>query len=133
MRLKGRRVVGGTAEGELVVSKKPLSFLGGVDPETGVVTDAESDIKGQNIAGKVLAFPRGKGSTVGSYVIYALKKNGKAPRAIIVGEAETIVATGAIIAEIPMVDGIDVSKLKNGARVRVNGDSGEVEVLNSGE
>jgi hypothetical protein len=133
MKLKGRRVVGGTAEGELVVSQKPLSFLGGVDPETGVVTDAESDIRGQNISGKVLAFPRGKGSTVGSYVIYALKKNGKAPKAIIVGEAETIVATGAIIAEIPMVDGIDVSKLKNGATVRVNGDSGEVEVLNSGE
>lgn len=129
MKLKGRKIVGGKAEGELVVSQKPLSFLGGVDPETGVVTDAESDIRGESIAGKILAFPRGKGSTVGSYVIYALKKNGKAPRAIIVGEAETIVATGAIIAGIPMVDGIDVSKLKSGMRVRVNADSGEVEIL----
>ena len=129
MKLKGRKIVGGKAEGELAVSQKPLSFLGGVDPETGVVTDAESDIRGESIAGKILAFPRGKGSTVGSYVIYALKKNGKAPRAIIVGEAETIVATGAIIAGIPMVDGIDVSKLKSGMRVRVNADSGEVEIL----
>ena len=128
MKLKGRKVVGGKAEGELIVSKKPLSFLGGVDPETGIVTDAESDIRGQSIAGKILAFPRGKGSTVGSYVIYALKKNGKAPKAIIVGEAETIVATGAIIASIPMVQGIDVSKLKSGTRVRVDADSGEVEV-----
>ena len=129
MKLKGKRVVGGKAEGELIVSKKPLSFLGGVDPETGIVTDAESDIRGQSIAGKILAFPRGKGSTVGSYVIYALKKNGKAPKAIIVGEAETIVATGAIIAGIPMVQGIDVSKLKTGQRVRINADEGEVEVL----
>ncbi|GAB6135569.1 DUF126 domain-containing protein [Thermococcus prieurii] len=128
MKLKGRKVVGGKAEGELIVSKKPLSFLGGVDPETGIVTDAESDIRGQSIADKILAFPRGKGSTVGSYVIYALKKNGKAPKAIIVGEAETIVATGAIIAGIPMVQGVDVSKLKSGARVRVDADSGEVEV-----
>ena len=128
MKLKGRKVVGGKAEGELIVSKKPLSFLGGVDPETGIVTDAESDIRGQSIAGKILAFPRGKGSTVGSYVIYALKKNGKAPKAIIVGEAETIVATGAIIAGIPMVQGIDVSKLKSGTRVRVDADLGEVEV-----
>ncbi|AFL94381.1 hypothetical protein CL1_0166 [Thermococcus cleftensis] len=126
--MKGRKIVGGKAEGELIVSQKPLSFLGGVDPETGIVTDAESDIRGQSIAGKILAFPRGKGSTVGSYVIYALKKNGKAPKAIIVGEAETIVATGAIIAGIPMVDGIDVSKLRSGDRVRVDADSGEVEV-----
>jgi predicted aconitase with swiveling domain len=128
MKLKGRKVVGGKAEGELIASKKPLSFLGGVDPETGIVTDAESDIRGQSIAGKILAFPRGKGSTVGSYVIYALKKNGKAPKAIIVGEAETIVATGAIIAGIPMVQGIDVSKLRSGMKVKVDADSGEVEV-----
>jgi len=133
MRLKGRKIVGGNAEGELIVSQRPLSFLGGVDPETGIVTDAESDIKGQSIAGKILAFPRGKGSTVGSYVIYALKKNGKAPKAIIVGEAETIVATGAIIANIPMVDGIDVSKLRTGSRVRVNAEAGEIEILEGGQ
>jgi predicted aconitase with swiveling domain len=128
MKLKGKKVVGGKAEGELVVSQKPLSFLGGVDPETGIVTDAESDIRGESIAGKILAFPRGKGSTVGSYVIYALKKNGKAPRAIIVGEAETIVATGAIIAGIPMVQGIDVSKLKSGMKAKVDAETGEVEI-----
>ena len=132
MKLKGRKIVGGKAEGELIVSQKPLSFLGGVDPETGIVTDAESDIRGESIAGKILAFPRGKGSTVGSYIIYALKKNGKAPKAIIVGEAETIVATGAIIAGIPMVDGIDISKLKSGAKVMVDADRGEVEVHESG-
>ncbi|WP_457752424.1 DUF126 domain-containing protein [Thermococcus sp.] len=133
MKLKGRKIVGGKVEGELIVSQKPLSFLGGVDPETGVVTDAESDIRGQSIAGKVLAFPRGKGSTVGSYVIYALKKNGKAPKAIIVGEAETIVATGAIIADIPMVDGIDVSRLRTGSKVRVNAETGEIEILEEGQ
>ncbi|MCD6373646.1 MAG: DUF126 domain-containing protein [Thermococcus sp.] len=131
MKLRGRKIVGGKVEGELIVSQKPLSFLGGVDPETGIVTDAESDIRGQSIAGKILAFPRGKGSTVGSYVIYALKKNGKAPKAIIAGEAETIVATGAIIAGIPMIDGIDVSRLRTGMRVRVDGDAGEVEVIDS--
>jgi len=127
--MRGRRIVGGKAEGELLVSTKPLSFLGGVDPRNGVITDAESDIKGESVAGKILAFPRGKGSTVGSYVIYALKKNGVAPKALIVEEAETIVATGAIIAGIPTVDGIDLRRLKTGMKVRVNADRGEVEVL----
>ncbi len=129
MKLKGRRIVGGNAEGRVLLSRKPLSFLGGVDPETGVVIDAESDIRGESIKDRILVFPRGKGSTVGSYVIYQLKKNGVAPKAIIVGEAETIVATGAIIAGIPMVDKIDISKLKNGQRVRVRADEGEVIIV----
>ncbi|MCD6189170.1 MAG: DUF126 domain-containing protein [Thermococcus sp.] len=126
MRLKGRKITRGKAKGIALVSKKPLSFLGGVDPETGIVKDIESDIRGESIKDKILVFPRGKGSTVGSYVIYQLKKNGVAPRAIIVEEAETIVATGAIIAEIPMVDKVDISKIKSGQIVEVDADKGEV-------
>ncbi|WP_456395727.1 DUF126 domain-containing protein [Thermococcus sp.] len=129
MRLRGRKIVGGKARGIALVSRKPLSFLGGVDPESGVVIDVESDIRGESIRDKILVFPRGKGSTVGSYVIYQLKKNGVAPKAIIVGEAETIVATGAIIAEIPMVDKIDISMFRSGQRVEVNADEGEVIIV----
>ncbi|EHR77499.1 hypothetical protein OCC_10319 [Thermococcus litoralis DSM 5473] len=128
MKLKGRKITKGKARGVALVSKKPLSFLGGVDPKTGIVKDIESDIKGESIKDKILVFPRGKGSTVGSYVIYQLKKNGVAPKAIIVEEAETIVATGAIIAEIPMVDKIDISKIKNGQIVEVDADKGEVTI-----
>lgn len=126
MRLKGRKITRGKAKGIALVSKKPLSFLGGVDPETGIVKDIESDIRGESIKDRILVFPRGKGSTVGSYVIYQLKKNGVAPKAIIVEEAETIVATGAIIAEIPMVDKVDISKIKSGQIVEVDADKGEV-------
>lgn len=129
MKLRGRKIVGGKARGTVLVSRKPLSFLGGVDPESGVVIDAESDIIGESIRDKILVFPRGKGSTVGSYVIYQLKKNGVAPKAIIVGEAETIVATGAIIAGIPMVDKIDISRFRSGQRVEVNADEGEVIIV----
>lgn len=126
MKLKGRKISGGKARGIALVSQKPLSFLGGVDPKTGVIKDTESDIKGESIKEKILVFPRGKGSTVGSYVIYQLKKNGVAPAAIVVEEAETIVATGAIIAGIPMVDKIDISKIKTGQLVEVDADKGEV-------
>ncbi len=126
MKLKGRKISGGKARGIALVSRKSLSFLGGVDPETGVIKDTESDIKGESIKEKILVFPRGKGSTVCSYVIYQLKKNGVAPAAIVVEEAETIVATGAIIAGIPMVDKIDISKIKTGQIVEVDADKGEV-------
>jgi len=128
MKLKGRKISGGKARGIALVSRKSLSFLGGVDPEIGVIKDTESDIKGESIRGKILVFPRGKGSTVGSYVIYQLKKNGVAPAAIVVEEAETIVATGAIIAGIPMVDKVDIGKIKTGQFVEVDADKGEINV-----
>ena len=113
----------------LLVSPQPISFLSGVDPESGIIVEKGHPLKGESIAGKVLAFPYGKGSTVGSYVLYALSRNGHAPSAIVNTEAEAIIATGAIIAEIPMIDRIDVpiSRLKDGTRVTVNGGLGELE------
>lgn len=128
MILKGRSIAKGSGRGELLVSPAPISFLSGVDPETGVVVEKGHPLEGEIIAGRVLAFPYGKGSTVGSYVIYALRQNGTAPAAIINVEAEPIIAVGAIIAEVPMIDRLPVAlcDLQNGAEVTVDGDSGEL-------
>jgi len=128
MIVHGRSISRGIGTGELLVSSEPISFLSGVDPETGIVVEHGHPLEGQSVAGRVLAFPYGKGSTVGSYVIYALKQNGLAPAAIINAEAEPIIAVGAIIAEIPMVDRLpeEFSRLPPGTTVTVNGDAGEV-------
>lgn len=131
MRLRGRRVVGGHAEGEALVSSDPVSFYGGVDPETGVVVEKGHAVEGECISGKVFVFPTGKGSTVGSYVIYRMKKLGTAPAAIINRETEAIIATGCVIAGIPLVDKLDkdlVETLKDGMFLRVRADEGVVEV-----
>ena len=119
----------GKASGPLLVSPQPISFLSGVDPDSGIIVEKGHLLKGQCIAGKVLVFPYGKGSTVGSYVLYALSRNGHAPLAIVNAEAEAIIATGAIISKIPMIDRIDVpiTRLKNGTRVTVDGELGEME------
>ena len=116
------------AEGEALVSSDGISFFGGVDPETGKVVEKGHPLEGQSVTGKVLVFPAGKGSTVGSYTLYQMKKLGTAPVAIINKEIETIVAVGAIIAGIPCVDKIDISKIRTGETVRVDADSGRVEV-----
>jgi len=126
MELKGRIINKGKAEGIALVTKDPISFYGGVDPKTGIVTDKENEINGQSIKDRILVFPFGKGSTVGPYTIYQLKKLGNAPKAIINKECETIVAVGAIISDIPCVDRIDIAKIKTGDNVRVDGDSIEV-------
>lgn len=126
MNLAGRTIFPGKIGGETLVSRMGISFYGGVDPETGVVTEAGHDLEGESIAGKVLVFPCGKGSTVGSYILYRLKKNGHAPAAIINAECETITAVGCIIAEIPCVDRVDISQFETGIYLEVNADRGEV-------
>jgi predicted aconitase with swiveling domain len=128
MILEGRKVMKGHAEGEALVSSEAISFYGGVDPETGNVAEKGHPLEGKSVRGKVLVFPTGKGSTVGSYALYDMKKRGNAPAAIINAEIETIVAVGAIISGIPCVDKIDISKIKTGDRVTVDADSGKVEI-----
>jgi len=126
--IRGRGISSGWGKGPLLVSPVPLSFLSGVDPESGIIVEKGHPLQGECITGKVLAFPYGKGSTVGSYVLYALSRNGHAPAAIINTEAEPIIATGAIISGIPMIDRIEipVNRLRNGVQVLVNGESGEM-------
>jgi predicted aconitase with swiveling domain len=126
--IRGRGISKGRGKGPLLVSPVPLSFLSGVDPASGIIVEKGHPLQGECITGKVLAFPYGKGSTVGSYVLYALSQNGHAPAAIINTEAEPIIATGAIIGGIPMVDRIEIpmSRLRSGVQVLVNGDSGEM-------
>ena len=125
--LKGRSISPGKAEGEAIVSKTPLGFYGGIDAKTGVVIEKGHELEGKNVKDKILVFPNGKGSTVGSYVIYGLKKNGVAPKAIINRETETIVATGVILAGIPCVDQIDIDKIKTGDRLKVDAEKGTVQ------
>ena len=130
-RINGRIISKGYAEGIAVVTREPLSFLGGVDPKTGMIIDPRHELSGTSIAERVLAFPTGKGSTVGSYVIYQLKKNRVAPAAIINELSETIVAVGAIIANIPLIDKLEVdpiTAIKTGSRVLVDCVQGFVEV-----
>ena len=96
--LKGRKVIGGLAEGEAVVTNQPVSFLGGVNPDTGVVVERGHEAEGERITGKVFVFPRGKGSTAGPYIIYAMAKRKTAPTAMINVEAEPIIAVGSAMA-----------------------------------
>ncbi len=121
MELNGRIINNGKIEGEALVTKDPISFYGGVDPETGEITDQDNSLNGQSISGKILVFPYGKGSTVAPYTIYQLSKNGNAPLAMINQDIETIVAVGCIISDIPAVDQIDIGKIKTGDKIRIDG------------
>jgi len=129
MKLKGRKIYKGTVKAEALVTKDGISFYGGVDPDTGKVVEVGHELEGQSVSGKVLVFPTGKGSTVGSYTMYRMMKNNTAPVAIVNEEIDTIIAVGCIISEIPCVDRIDISKIKTGQKLYVNGSEGTIEVI----
>ena len=126
--MKGRTISPGKAKGTALVSKEPIGFYGGINIKTGIVIEKGHSLEGKNVKDKILVFPYGKGSTVGSYVIYGLQKNGVAPKGIINKETETIVATGVILAGIPCVDKIDIEQIKDGDTVVLNADNATVEV-----
>jgi uncharacterized protein len=125
----GRKISPGSADGQALASSMGISFYGGIDPETGQVVEKGHALEGQSIGGKVLVFPTGKGSTVGSYTLYRLKKAGKAPAAILNVESETITAVGCIISGIPCVDHIPIEQIITGMKVRVDAEAGTVEIL----
>jgi uncharacterized protein len=128
MNFHGRTIYKGIAQGEALVTSMGISFFGGVDPDTGIVVEQGHQLEGQAIGGKVLVFPTGKGSTVGSYTLYRLKKNGVAPIAIVNAQCETITAVGCIIAEIPCVDQIPIEQIANGVTLKIDGAQGQIEV-----
>jgi len=134
--LKGRKVIGGFAEGEAVVTKQPISFLGGVNPDNGLVVEKGHEIEGQCITNKIFVFPHGKGSTSGPYVIYAMAKRKTAPSGMINVESEPIIAVGAAMGNIPVVDKLEknpIEVIATGDYVKIDGDKGIVEIIRRGE
>jgi uncharacterized protein len=125
--LRARSIVPGRATGTALVSLAPFSFVGGADPSTGEVLDPDAG-RGERLAGRIFAFPHGKGSTVGTYVIYGLAKRRVGPAAIVNSAAEGIIAVGATLGTIPLVDRVDTACLRTGDRVLVDADRGKVEL-----
>jgi len=125
-KILGRAISRGGAEGEAILSYKNFSFLGDVDVETGIVVAEDSDICGKSISGKIFIFPYGRGSTVGSYSLLSMKKKNTAPAGIINIECDAVIAVGAIISSIPLVDRLEVNPLevfKEGDRIKIDGNA----------
>ena len=127
--LKGRSISKGCAEGEALVCRQPIGFNFGIDVANGVITEYNHELFGKSIKDKILLFPHGKGSTGGSYVVYQLAKNKTGPKAIINMTTETIIAVGAIMGGIPVIDSLEKNPydlISDGDHVKVDADQGLV-------
>lgn len=128
----GRKVVGGKASGKALVSPEPVCFLGGVQIESGIVTEKGHPLEGEKLKDRVLIFPIGKGSTGGSYLIYATVKNGQGPCAVINAKADPVTVTGCILAEVPMLVELEpdpITGIATGDWVEIDADAGVVRVI----
>ena len=129
--LRGRKVVGGIAEGEALVTHQTISGWGGVNPMQGTVIETRHELRGQTFKDKVLVFPGAKGSSGWSVVFHTARLAGTAPKAMVFNEMTTKVALGAVVMRVPSVTDFDrdpLEVIETGDWVTVNGDTGTVEV-----
>jgi len=128
----GRSICKGSGEGEALVTQQGISFWGGVNPETGMITEVEHECYGKSMAGKVLILPSLKGSAGAMWIIIRLARNKTGPAAIIVPKSDTILAGSTIMAGIPTIDSLSIDpleKFKEGDWIKVDGTKGTVELV----
>lgn len=121
-------MVPGTGKGEVLKTSQSISFWGGVDPETGLINDPRHELFNQSVAGRVLVFPFGKGSSTSSLIMLELVRINRAPAAIVNMRTEPILASGPIVCkyfygkEIPILclDEKSFRMLKTGQNVTVD-------------
>jgi hypothetical protein len=138
LKVKCRGLMGGVAVGEALVSKQPFGFWGELDPYTGIVTDVHHEWCGKCVAGKILVFPAGRGSTGSGGIFVQAFKSGKSPAAIVtVEEMDLALLSGPLSVEafygvkIPVVDKPEADILglvSTGDTVKVDGDRGLITI-----
>jgi predicted aconitase with swiveling domain len=133
--LRGRKVVGGCAEGEALVTRQTISGWGGVNPMKGTIIETRHELRGQTFQDKVLVFPGAKGSSGWSVVFHTTRLAGVAPKALLFNEMTTKIALGAVVMRVPAMtelDGDPLEVIETGDWVRVDADNGLVEIRKNG-
>ena len=129
--LHGRRVVGGSAEGEALVTRETISGWGGVNPIKGTIIETRHELRGQSFANKVLVCRGAKGSSGWSVMFHTCRLAGTAPLAVVFNEMTTKIALGCVVMRVPAVTDLDRDPLEiveTGDWVRVDGDAGTVTI-----
>lgn len=93
-------LIGGAASGPVLALTEPLSFWGGVREADGEIIDVHHPQHGMTVSGHVLVMPAARGSSSSSSVLAELVRGGVHPAALILGEADQILAVGAHVAEL---------------------------------
>ncbi len=125
MIIRGRGIVEGESCGEVLYIDQYISFLGDTDPNRGELRLQTKDDRKIYLKDKVLVFKGSRGSSVGSFIIYGLAKNGVGPKAMIVEEIDPVLIAGCVLGNIILiqVDSIKVFEKLNGRKIKLKVDS----------
>ena len=93
-----RVLVDGNATAEVLRLDEPLSFWGGVDPESGDIIEQRHPQFGESVAGKLIAMPAGRGSSSASSVLAEVLRRGCGPVGIVLEAGDGILVVGALVA-----------------------------------
>ncbi len=129
--LRGRKVVGGVAEGEALVTGQAISTWGGVNAVKGIITERRHELRGQSFKGKILVFPSAKGSSGWSTVAQVIRLAGQSPKAMIVRDINSLTGIGAVVLRVPTVTDLDqdpTEVIATGDWIKIDGDRGIVEI-----
>jgi predicted aconitase with swiveling domain len=133
--IRGRKVVGGRAEGPALVTRQTISGWGGVNPMKGEVIENHHELKGVSFAGKILVFPGAKGSSGWSGIFHMTRLTGCAPLGMLFNVTTTKAALGAVVLRVPTMTGFDrdpLELIESGDWVEIDADAGEVRVWKNG-
>jgi predicted aconitase with swiveling domain len=134
--LRGRKVVGGSAQGEALVTRETISGWGGIDPKTGTVIELRHELRGISFKDKILVFPGAKGSSGWSAFFHMARLNGAAPKGFLFNKMSTKIALGAVVTHSPAVTDFDrdpLSVIETGDWVEIDADQGIVKVTKKAE
>jgi predicted aconitase with swiveling domain len=134
--LHGRKVVGGSAQGEALVTRQTISGWGGIDPKTGTIIELRHELRGKSFKDKILVFPGAKGSSGWSAFFHMARLNGAAPKGFLFNKMSTKIALGLVVTHAPAVTDFDrdpLTVIETGDWVEIDADQGIVRVTKQGE
>jgi predicted aconitase with swiveling domain len=134
--LHGRKIVGGSAQGEALVTRQTISGWGGIDPKTGTIIELRHELRGQSFKDKILVFPGAKGSSGWSAFFHMARLNGAAPKGFLFNKMSTKIALGLVVTHAPAVTDFDrdpLTVIETGDWVEIDADQGIIKVTKQTE
>ena len=130
--LKCHKGIGVRIEGEALVAKDNFSARYDLDRLKGVFSRPGHQLAGQSYKDKILVLNTAKGGVASAWMLYEMKQRGICPAAILFNRANTILAQGAALADLPMcdrfMDGDVTDLIKTGDRLIVDPEAGVVTI-----
>ena len=120
-----------SVQGKALVTDVPITYLGYVNRDTGVIEEPGHPLDGIAISDTILIYPKGSGSTVAPFILMGLIYTGMGPRAIVNRDVCPLTLPAASLLNVPYAHGFDADpclEINSGDDVRMTLQDGVVQL-----